>query len=91
MLVYSLTMLMRVATMVFLYLIRLRFPTSNSIPSIIEERYMFYLTDVLPNPNYILIGKLGVIEKRYLPISWDLKASAHYVLRYLASVILDGI
>ena len=26
-----------------------------------------------------------------MPISWDLKASAHYVLRYLASVIVDGI
>ena len=25
-----------------------------------------------------------------MPISWDLKASAHYVLRYLASVIVDG-
>ena len=41
MLVYSLTMLMRVATLVFLYLIRLRFPTSKSIPSIIKERYIW--------------------------------------------------
>ena len=39
----------------------------------------------------MLIGKLGLIEKRYVPISWDLKASAQYVLRYLASVIVDGI
>ena len=39
----------------------------------------------------MLIGKLGLIEKRYVPISWDLKASAQYVLRYLASVIVDGV
>ena len=26
-----------------------------------------------------------------MPTSWGLKASAHYVLRYLASVIVDGI
>ena len=39
----------------------------------------------------MLIGKLGVIEKRYVPISQDLKAFAHYVLRYLATVIVDGI
>ena len=26
-----------------------------------------------------------------MPISWGLKASAHYVLRYLARVIVDGI
>ena len=31
--------------------------------------------------------KLGVKEKRYVPISWGLKASA----QYLASVIVDGI
>ena len=37
------------------------------------------------------IGKLEVIEKRYVLISWGLKASTHYVLRYLASVIVDGI
>ena len=35
------------------------------------------------------MGKLGVIEKN-VPISWDFKASAHYV-RYLASAIVDGI
>ena len=35
--------------------------------------------------------KTGVIEKRYVATSWGLKASAHYVLRYLASVIVDGI
>ena len=39
----------------------------------------------------LLIGKLGVTEKRYVPISWGLKASAYYVLRYLASVIVDGV
>ena len=32
-------MLMRVGTLVFLFLIRLRFPTSKSIPNIIKERY----------------------------------------------------
>ena len=32
-------MLMRVATLVFLFLIRLHFPTSKSIPSIIKERF----------------------------------------------------
>ena len=32
-------MLMRVATLVFLFLIRLYFPTSKAIPSIIKERY----------------------------------------------------
>ena len=32
-------MLMGVATLVFLLLIRLRFPTSKSVPSIIKERY----------------------------------------------------
>ena len=37
------------------------------------------------------MGKLGVIEKRYVFISLGLNASAHYVLRYLASVIIDGI
>ena len=26
-----------------------------------------------------------------MPVSWGLKASVHYVLRYLASVIVDGI
>ena len=52
---------------------------------------------ILTHPNwyfnwfYILIGKLGIIEKRYVSIPWGLKASAHYVLRYLASVIVDGI
>ena len=30
---------MRVGTLVFLFLIRLRFPTSKSIPNIIKERY----------------------------------------------------
>ena len=30
-----------------------------------------------------------VKEKKYVPISWGLKASAHYVLSY--SVIVDGI
>ena len=52
---------------------------------------------ILTHPNwyfnwfYILIGKLGIIEKRYVSIPWGLKASAHYVLRYLASAIVDGI
>ena len=32
-------MLMRVATLVFLFLTRLPFPTSKSIPNIIKERY----------------------------------------------------
>ena len=45
----------------------------------------------MTNPNYILIGKLGVIEKRYMPISWGLKAFAHCVVRYLVCVIADRI
>ena len=31
------------------------------------------------------------MEKRYVRVSWSLKASAHYVLRYSASVKVDGI
>ena len=41
--------------------------------------------------SQLLIGKLGVIEKTYVPISWGLRASVHYVRRYLAGAIVDGI
>ena len=47
------------------------------------------LTDILTDPNYLMENQ--GLEKRYVPNSWGLKAFAHYVLRYLASVIVDGI
>ena len=50
-------MLMRVATLVFLFLICLCFPTSKSIPSIIKERY---------GPKILkLIRKFGKVDFKF--------------------------